>query len=185
MASNSLHARLAVVAAAAVLALAACAPSPSATPSATDTTTAEQPTQPAPAGEVPALLQFQATTLDGEAFDGASLYGTPTLLWFWAEWCPICNAEAPQIADALNELPAGVQVLGVPGRSGQEGMEAFVKRHGLGDVVQIVDEDGSIWANFSVVSQPALVVIDRDGNVQTIPGSVGKAGLLQAAESIA
>ncbi len=35
---------------------------------------------------------------------------TPTLLWFWAPWCQICNHEAPAIeqlsADARGELGA-------------------------------------------------------------------------------
>ena len=135
--------------------------------------------------EVPAQLQFQAVTFSGEQFDGESILGTPTLLWFWAEWCPICNAEAPAIADALDEIPANVQVIGVPGRSGQAGMERFITQHGLDGIIHIVDPDGSIWSNFSVASQPALALIDAQGNVQTIPGSVGKSGLIQAAESIA
>jgi len=134
---------------------------------------------------VPAQLQFQAVTLTGEQFDGASILGTPTLLWFWSEWCPICNAEAPSILDALDEIPANVQVLGVPGRSSQAGIERFVEQNGLEVMVQIVDTDGSIWSNFSVASQPTLAIIDAEGNVQIIPGSVGKSGLIQAAESIA
>ncbi len=191
MSNISLRTQLAILGTAGALVLAGCAaPATSGGDDPTPDPVVEM--QPADDGttdpatiEVPAQLQFRTVTLSGEEFDGASILGTPTLLWFWASWCPICNAEAPAIADALDELPAGVQVIGVPGRSGQDGMVRFVEQHGLSDIVQIVDADGSIWSNFSVVSQPALALIDAEGNVQTIPGSVGKGGLIQAAESIA
>ncbi|MGQ0577191.1 MAG: hypothetical protein ACT4RN_23760 [Pseudonocardia sp.] len=32
----------------------------------------------------PGALDFTTTTVDGAAFDGAALAGTPALLWFWA-----------------------------------------------------------------------------------------------------
>ena len=31
-------------------------------------------------------LDFNATTVSGDPFDGASLDGKPTVLWFWAPW---------------------------------------------------------------------------------------------------
>jgi thiol-disulfide isomerase/thioredoxin len=135
--------------------------------------------------DAPAKLRFEATTLDGEPFSGASLYGTPTVLWFWAPWCPICQADAPAIADAIDELPDGVQILGVPGRADEESMREFVAEFGLEDMIQIVDPDGTLWANFSVGSQPAVVLIDATGEIRTLPGSIGKAGLLDEANSIA
>lgn len=39
---------------------------------------------PAPAVVPPDALAFRGTTVDGAAFDGASLGGTPVVLWFWA-----------------------------------------------------------------------------------------------------
>src|SRR3712207_5182699 len=56
---------------------------------------------PAPVGTpVPEQLNFSAKTVDGQEFSGASLAGKPALLWFWAPWCPKCQAEAPTIAEA-------------------------------------------------------------------------------------
>src|SRR5687768_12981967 len=95
---------------AAALVLAACGtgaddpagsapPAPATAPStgtssqdATSTTTATAPT----AG-VPALLRFTGTTLQGEAFDGAGLAGSPVVFWFWAPWCPKCQADGPSV----------------------------------------------------------------------------------------
>jgi thiol-disulfide isomerase/thioredoxin len=129
-------------------------------------------------------LQFTAATLTGDAFDGTSLAGTDAILWFWASWCPTCQAEAPGIAQAAAQLPEGVTMYGVPGLSDQAGMEKFVGDYGLGDIVQIVDADGSLWSNFGVPSQPAFALINDNGEVTTIQGSLGLQGILDAANSL-
>ena len=43
-------------------------------------------------------LQFTGTTLSGAPFNGAGLQGKPAVLWFWAPFCPFCNAEAPGVS---------------------------------------------------------------------------------------
>ena len=197
--SRRTNASSALLAAVAALALAACAPSPEgdapatpATSSATDASGAPDPTPATPDQSatpdpvaVPDRLNFTATTLDGQAFDGASLFGHPTIIWFWAPWCPVCKAEAPAILDALDELPDGVQAIGIPGQSDVAAMQAFVNDYGLGAMTQVVDADGSLWSNFSVSYQPATVLIAADGTITTIPGSGSKADFLAAAASIA
>ncbi len=193
-------ARVALVGVAAAIALVACSPDASTTsitsestpplpqvsaaPDATIGSAGPQVTVYDPA-DAPAALQFSAKTLDGKAFEGTSLYGQPTIIWFWAPWCPVCKAEAPAIRDALDELPDGVQAIGIPGQSDAAAMRRFVADYGLGAMVQVVDADGSLWSNFSVSYQPATVLLDADGNVTTLPGSVGKSGFLAAAASIA
>ena len=134
--------------------------------------------------DAPAQLQFTATTLDGKTFDGTSLYGHPTVIYFWASWCPICQGEAPGIAAGLAELPDGVQAIGIPGRSDTASMQQFVGTYGLESMPQIVDDSGALWANFGVAYQPALVTIAADGTVTTLT-SGGKTGFLEAARSIA
>ena len=37
-------------------------------------------------GAVPEILEFQATTVAGERFDGSSYAGRPIAFWFWAPW---------------------------------------------------------------------------------------------------
>jgi len=129
-------------------------------------------------------LQFTATTVSGAAFDGTSLAGTDAILWFWASWCPTCQAEAPDVAQAAAQLPEGVTMYGVPGRSDQAGMDQFVNEYGLGDIVQIVDADGSLWSTFGVPSQPAYALINDNGEITTIQGALGLQGILDAANSL-
>ena len=34
---------------------------------------------------------------DGSKFDAKSEEGKPTVIYFWASWCPICHSEMPNI----------------------------------------------------------------------------------------
>jgi thiol:disulfide interchange protein len=57
-------------------------------------------------------------------------------------------------------------------------MAEFVARHGLEDVPQIDDADGSVWARFGVVGQPSWVFIDGEtGERELLFGLLGEEGL--------
>ena len=63
-------------------------------------TSGDEPMRPGDRRPEPAAPALTATRMDGTGeFDLAQLASaqTPTLLWFWAPWCSICNAEAPGI----------------------------------------------------------------------------------------
>jgi len=130
-------------------------------------------------------LNFEVATLTGDTFEGASLAGQDSILWFWASWCPTCQAEAPGVAEAIAQLPEGVTLYGVPGKSDQAGMEKFVSDYGLSDMTQIVDPDGGLWSAFGVPSQPAFALINDDGTITTIQGSLALSGIVDAAKELA
>jgi thiol-disulfide isomerase/thioredoxin len=107
-------------------------------------------------------LQFTATTLSGAPFNGASLAGKPAVLWFWAPWCPFCNAEAPGVSQVAATNPK-VTFVGVAARSDVGQMQAFVSKYGL-NFTNLNDADGSIWARYGVPWQPAYVFYRADGS---------------------
>ncbi|OLF08786.1 hypothetical protein BLA60_22530 [Actinophytocola xinjiangensis] len=115
-------------------------------------------------GEVPELLRFQAKTIDGETFDGADLHGAPAMLWFWAPWCPTCQAEAPTIAEVAKT--EGVRFVGVAAQDEVPAMREFVDRFGLGTFPHLADRDASIWKRFGVDYQPAYAFVSADGAVE-------------------
>lgn len=107
-------------------------------------------------------LQFTGTTLGGAPFDGASLQGRPAVLWFWAPFCPFCNAEAPGVSRVAAANP-GVTFVGVAARSDVAAMQNFVSKYHL-NFTNLNDADGSIWARYNVPWQPAYVFYRADGS---------------------
>ena len=85
------------------------------------------------APDAPAPLEFSATQLDGQPFEGEGLRGTDTVLWFWAPWCTSCRAEAPGVVEAAAEFEGSVEVIGVPGRGSTDEMADFDFRNAAED----------------------------------------------------
>lgn len=126
----------------------------------------------AAAPTIPAALDFRAMTVEETNFNGASLSGKPVAMWFWAPWCTICRAEAPDVAKVAQEFKDEVTLLGVPGLGKVDAMLAFVSDTGTGGFRHVVDADGSLWSKFGVVAQPAFVIVDSSGKAKTVSGSL-------------
>ncbi len=122
----------------------------------------QTPEKPPPA--VPEQLKFTAKTVDGTKFSGASLAGRPALLWFWAPWCPNCQAEAPDIAEAA-KTSTNVQFVGVAAQDQVPAMQDFVRRFGLDSFPHLADTDAAVWKRFGVTYQPAYAFISSGGDV--------------------
>jgi thiol-disulfide isomerase/thioredoxin len=106
-------------------------------------------------------LNFTGTTLSGAPFNAASLQGKPAVLWFWAPWCPFCNAEAPGVSQVAAANPK-VTFLGIAARSDVGQMQGFVSKYNL-NFTNLNDADGSLWARYGVPWQPAYVFYRADG----------------------
>jgi thiol-disulfide isomerase/thioredoxin len=106
-------------------------------------------------------LQFTATTLSGAPFNGATLQGKPSVLWFWTPWCPYCNAEAPGVSQVAAANPR-VTFVGVAAHSDVAALQSFVSKYNL-NFTNLNDADGSIWARYNVPWQPAYVFYRADG----------------------
>lgn len=128
---------------------------------------------PATPGEGPPQLQFSATTLDGDEFDGASLRGTPAVFWFWAPWCATCQREAPMVGAVADAHPA-VTFVGVASASQPPAMREFVEKYSLTQLTQLADTDGAVWKRFGVTQQPAFAFLTADGAVSMVKGELAE-----------
>jgi thiol-disulfide isomerase/thioredoxin len=121
-----------------------------------------------PAGPVvtPASLKFTGTTLDGKAFDAASLAGRPVILWFWAPWCATCFGQGPTVAKLADMYRGRVSIVGVPGLDqSTAAMKDFVKQAEVGNVPQLNDRTGAVWKKFGIKEQSTFAMINRSGEV--------------------
>jgi thiol-disulfide isomerase/thioredoxin len=148
-------------------AVAACADDlpPASTPSGQPTASAAVPSASGSVA-VPATLAFSAPMVGGGQFDGASLAGKPAVLWFWASWCPRCQAKASDVQMLQAEYVGRVTFVGVAGLgSGDDAMARFVTQHSLGGFTHLADDEGTVWRHFGVAEQEVFVVLDKTGTV--------------------
>jgi thiol-disulfide isomerase/thioredoxin len=136
-----------------------------------------------------------APTLTATEFLGAPMppmTGRPTLLFFWAHWCPDCKAEAPIVADLMKTYgAAGLQVIGPTQRYGYVAGHADAPAdQELAYIEQVRQQYYGAIAGMAVpVSQedclaygmdatPTLVLVDRHGIVTLYhPGGMTRAEL--------
>jgi thiol-disulfide isomerase/thioredoxin len=125
----------------------------------------------APAADVPALLKFTGTTLQGAPFDGTSLAGTPVVLWFWAPWCPKCQADGPTVASTAKKYGDKVRFVGIAGLDkSKEQMDQFVARTGTDGIVHLDDRTGALYKHFKVTSQSSYLIVGPDGSTESATG---------------
>ncbi|MFJ9889457.1 redoxin domain-containing protein [Streptomyces sp. NPDC091287] len=127
---------------------------------------------------VPQALRFTATTVDGKPFQAGALAGKPTVLWFWAPWCPKCKAQATATAKVAADYAGKANVVGVAGLDKNEAMKEFVADTGTGGFPQLSDEKGEVWKRFEVTEQSRYVILDKEGKTTyegVLPGGKGLA----------
>ncbi|MGE0139356.1 MAG: TlpA family protein disulfide reductase [Ilumatobacteraceae bacterium] len=124
------------------------------------------------------------TTLDGDAFDGATLAGIDAVVWFWAPWCTICRAEAPDVAEIAERYAEQVTFIGVPGRGQLAAMREFVDDTGTSTLLHAADLDGSVWSAFGVYGQPAYAFIDDTGEIEVFIGGMGGRALAKRVDAL-
>ena len=115
------------------------------------------------AGSVPETLDFSSTLVSGQAFEGASLAGRPTLLWFWAPWCPTCRGQIPQVEGLAADHADELNVVGVGSLDSSEAIADFAGD--VDGVVHLEDVDGELWQRFGVTEQSSFVLLDAEGTV--------------------
>ena len=114
---------------------------------------------------VPAIA---GTTLDGAAFDLASLRGRPVIVNFWGPSCVPCRDEFPLFTAKLGEHSGeGLAIVGVLMYDAPAPARDFVIEFGAAWPT-VLDEAGSIRTAYRVAARPQSYFIDRDGILRSI-----------------
>ncbi len=115
-----------------------------------------------------------APPLEGVRTDGSAVTGvpagtrsagagdTPTLVAFWATWCPVCTAEEDNIVAVAREH----RVVSVAMQSGDATTVAKHLRERDIPLPALVDADGRHAANWRVRGVPTHFVVDGAGNIR-------------------
>ncbi|MCC6200715.1 MAG: protein disulfide oxidoreductase [Moraxellaceae bacterium] len=122
-------------------------------------------TRDAPAGMAPpivgVLASGQQITLDEFRAQHA---GRPVALYFWAEWCPVCRAEAHVVTRVMKDYP----VLTIAMQSGSVAEVTQVLQKRELDWPTLVDADGAITRQYGLPGVPGLVLLDKQGMIRFV-----------------
>ncbi len=89
--------------------------------------------------------------------------GQPVALYLWAEWCPICKAQQPNVAALVGDVP----VLSIAMQSGHADTVARVLSQRQLGWPTAVDPRGELARALGFGSVPAFVVVDANGRLRT------------------
>lgn len=128
-------------------------------------------------------MQISGTTLTGTQFNLASYKGRPVVVNFFAEWCPPCNMEAPDLAKFAKAHPE-VAFVGVDENDDLTKAQAFVQKYGLPYPI-VYDPQGALGQRYNVQGIPTTFFLDANGVPRkTIVGATNLAGFEAGLASI-
>jgi len=120
-----------------------------------------------------ALSYYRATSLNKEKLNISNITlidntqfkinnDKPTLVHFWATWCPTCKIEAPNI----QSLSEDYEVLTIAVSSKEdENIQKYLKEHNLNFKV-FNDIDGAYARKFNISVFPTTLIYDKDKNIR-------------------
>ena len=77
-----------------------------------------------------------------------------------------------------------VNFVGVAGRDELAAINEFIDTLDVSGFEHAVDDDGSLWANYGITTQPSFVFINDDGQESTHVGALGVAGLQEGLDAL-
>ena len=99
----------------------------------------------------------------------------PTVINFWASWCPPCVREMPEFEQVYLERDGAVDFVGVNVRDNVVTAQQLAERTGV-TYPLVLDGNGEMARTFAVVNMPTTVFVAADGT-----GTDIHAGALDAA----
>ncbi len=115
-----------------------------------------------PEGAAPPLAGVLTDGTTTRVGTGDTASGAPTLVAFWATWCPVCTAEEGNIVAVAKEH----RVVSVAMQSGDVAtVTKHLKERGI-EVPVLVDADGRHAQNWHVRGVPTHFVVDGAGNIR-------------------
>jgi peroxiredoxin len=122
-----------------------------------------------PPGLVPAASRRPAPALRVTAFDGrtvtlAGFGGRPALVSFFESWCPVCQAEQPDLSRVARQFAGRVGFVGVSYHDTMAAGRDYQRRFGISYPLAN-DASGRTWARWRVPYQPVVVLVDKQGRI--------------------
>ena len=127
--------------------------------------------KPFTAQEAPKLGYFapaiKLTALDGNTYSLQGFKGKPTLLNFWATWCPSCRAEMGALQAFYKQHEGQIQVVGINWGEHSSSIEKFLE--GLNVTFPtLLDDRGTAFVSYQLTGVPTSLFLDAAGVIRGI-----------------
>jgi len=99
------------------------------------------------------------------ALPGVVWNGQPTLVHFWATWCPVCRAEQSSIESFAKDYSNTVTIVMQSGDPAS--VEKFMQEQSL-SFAAINDPSGEMSATWGVHAVPASFIVDGAGRIRFV-----------------
>ena len=112
------------------------------------------------------IENFSITDKDGNEVFIHDLKGKPTVINFWASWCPPCKAEMPDFNKIYKEMGDEVNFAMVnmttSSRETEVKAKEFIEENGF-EFPVYYDIDGDVANTYQINAFPTTFFIDKDG----------------------
>lgn len=118
-----------------------------------------------PRGAAP---HFAGQQVDGQTFDltewRAQHPGQAQLLYFWADWCPICKTTAGNVSSISADWP----VTSIATQSGDAAQVAKAMQKSGYRWSTLPDPNGEILKKYGLPGTPAFIIINPAGDIRFV-----------------
>jgi peroxiredoxin len=111
---------------------------------------------------------FSLNLKDGTALNSNNIKGNPTVIFFYANWCPCSNLSAPYIKQSFEEFNAkGVAFIGIGFQDKESDLIKFIERYKF-QFPSGADKGHEIARSYGVATPPTTIFINKEGKIDSI-----------------
>lgn len=128
---------------------------------------------------------FEIAAPDGDLFSYPDNLNGPTIVLFWASWCPYCKSLMPHLQSIVDEYEGKVEVLALNFRD-EEDPAAYLEEFGYS--FRLLAQSDEVAEDWGIKGTPGLFLADGSGRVVfnrlAIPKSAYRTGAGGAFEDL-